>query len=76
MVRLDELDPADRKLGELLQSLELVDAQTLSALWAESRRQHRPLRQVLLAGGYLNRTSSEIAADFICAGRAVSQIRQ
>jgi hypothetical protein len=49
----DELDPADRKLGELLQSLELVDGDTLIALWSEARRQHRPLRQVLLAGSYL-----------------------
>ncbi len=49
----DELDPADRKLGELLQSLELVDPDTLIALWNEARRQHRPLRQVLLAGNYL-----------------------
>ena len=49
----DDLDPADRKLGELMKSLELVDAETLTALWAESRRLRRPLRQVLLAGGYL-----------------------
>src|SRR5262249_1720845 len=49
----DDLDPADRKLGELLRSLELVDADTLQALWGEARRQHRPLRQVLLAGSYL-----------------------
>ena len=45
----NDLDPADRKLGELMRSLELVDGETLVALWAEARRQHRPLRQVLLA---------------------------
>jgi chromosome segregation ATPase len=50
----DDLDPADRKLGELLRSLELVDQDTLIALWNESRRQHRPLRQVLLNGTYLS----------------------
>lgn len=49
----DDLDPADRKLGELLRSLELVDSDTIGALWGESRRQRRPLRQVLLSGGYL-----------------------
>jgi chromosome segregation ATPase len=49
----DDLEPADRKLGDLLRSLELVDAETISALWIEARRQRRPLRQVLLAGGYL-----------------------
>ncbi len=50
----DDLDPADRKLGELLRSLDLVDADTLLALWSEARRQHRPLRNVLLASGNLN----------------------
>lgn len=49
----DEIDPADRQLGELLASLELVDDDTLQALWAEARRQRRSLRQLLLAGGYL-----------------------
>ncbi|MFL5329096.1 MAG: hypothetical protein ACJ8C4_09275 [Gemmataceae bacterium] len=48
-----ELDPGDRTLGELLRSLELVDDQTLSALWLEARRQRRSLRQVLLASGKL-----------------------
>ena len=48
---LEELDPGDRQLGELLRSLELVDADTLTALWAEAARQRRPLRQVLLASG-------------------------
>ncbi len=46
----DDLDPGDRKLGELLKSLELIDADTLTALWLEARRQRRTLRQVLLAG--------------------------
>src|SRR5207253_9196644 len=49
----DEVDPADRQLGEVLASLELVDQDTLQALWAEARRQRRPLRQLLLGGGYL-----------------------
>jgi chromosome segregation ATPase len=46
-------DDNDRKLGELLRSLELVDAETLAALLTEARRQRRSLRQALLAGGYL-----------------------
>jgi hypothetical protein len=35
----------------LLRSLDLVDADTLTALWAEAGRQRRTLRQVLLASG-------------------------
>jgi serine/threonine protein kinase len=46
-----ELDPGDRQLGELLKSLDLVDAETLASLWNEATRQHRTLRQVLLANG-------------------------
>jgi len=49
----EEMDPGDRKLGELLRSLNLVDADTLASLMVEARRQHRTLRQALLAGGYL-----------------------
>jgi chromosome segregation ATPase len=45
----DDVDPGDRQLGELLRSLELVDADTLTALLLEARRQRRSLRQVLLS---------------------------
>ena len=48
-----EVEPGDRKLGELLQALDLVDGDTLKSLLVEARRQRRSLRQVLLAGGYL-----------------------
>lgn len=48
---LDELDPGDRQLGELLRSHGLVDGETLTALWNEAGRQRRTLRQVLLASG-------------------------
>jgi len=48
-----DVDAADRQLGELLRSLELIDADTLTALWMEARRQRRSLRQLLLAGNYL-----------------------
>src|SRR5439155_13012764 len=48
-----EVDPGDRQLGDLLRSLDLVDADTLVALWREARRQRRSLRQLLLAGNYL-----------------------
>jgi hypothetical protein len=48
-----DVEPADRQLGDLLRSLELVDADTLSALLVEARRQRRSLRQVLLAGNFL-----------------------
>jgi hypothetical protein len=49
----DDLDPGDRQLGELLQSHGLVDADTLTGLWAEAARQRRTLRQVLLASGVI-----------------------
>lgn len=45
------VDPADKKLGNLLRALGLVDAEALTALLAESRRQRRSLRQVLLSSG-------------------------
>ena len=48
-----EVDPGDRQLGELLRSAELIDADTLTALLLEARRQRRSLRQLLLAGNYL-----------------------
>jgi chromosome segregation ATPase len=48
-----ELEPGDRQLGDLLRSLDLIDADTLAALLLEARRQRRTLRQVLLAGNYL-----------------------
>jgi hypothetical protein len=47
------IEPGDRNLGELLRSLDLVDADTLAALLLEARRQRRSLRQLLLAGNYL-----------------------
>ncbi len=49
----DEIAPADRQLGELLRGLGLVDADTVSVLWADARRQRRTLRQLMLANGYL-----------------------
>lgn len=49
----EELEPGDRQLGELLRSLSLVDADTLTALWADAVRQRRTLRQVLLASGVI-----------------------
>jgi hypothetical protein len=48
-----EVEAGDRQLGDLLRSMELVDADTLTALLVEARRQRRSLRQLLLAGGYL-----------------------
>ncbi len=48
-----EVDPGDRSLGELLRSLDLMDADTLMTLLLEARRQRRSLRQLLLAGNYL-----------------------
>src|SRR5262249_25136114 len=44
-------DAGDRKLGETLAGLQLIDDETLTALLMEARRQRRSLRQVLLASG-------------------------
>jgi hypothetical protein len=49
----DAGEPGDRQLGELLVARGLVDANTLDALAEEARRQHRSLRQTLLASGAL-----------------------
>lgn len=49
--RDEELSPADRHLGELLRTRDLVDADTLQSLWADAIRQRRSLRQVLLSSG-------------------------
>src|SRR5262249_52519859 len=46
-----EVEPGDRKLGELLLSLGLVEEEMLLPLWSEARRQRRSLRQVLLSSG-------------------------
>jgi DNA repair exonuclease SbcCD ATPase subunit len=46
-----DVDPADRRLGDQLRALDLIDADTLTALLVEARRQRRSLRQVLLASG-------------------------
>jgi chromosome segregation ATPase len=48
-----DVEPGDRQLGDLMRSLQLVDAETLTALLVDARRQRRSLRQLLLAGGYL-----------------------
>ncbi len=47
----EPVDSGDRNLGELLTTLQFIDATTLSALLVEARRQRRSLRQVLLASG-------------------------
>lgn len=48
---MEDLDPGDRQLGELLRSHGLVEGDTLAALWAEAGRQRKTLRQVLLLSG-------------------------
>ncbi len=48
-----EVEPGDRQLGETLRSLGLVDADTLTALLVEARRQRRSLRELLMDGNYL-----------------------
>jgi chromosome segregation ATPase len=46
-----DVDPGDRKLGDLLRTLQLIEADTLTALLVEARKQRRSLRQILLASG-------------------------
>ena len=47
------VDKGDEKLGQVLREAQLVDADTLTALLAEARRQRRSLRQVLLSSGVI-----------------------
>jgi chromosome segregation ATPase len=49
----EPLDPGDEKLGATLQTLGLVDKETLTALFIDARRQRRSLRQALLASGVI-----------------------
>ncbi len=46
-----DIEDGDRQLGSLLRSLQLVDEETLAALWTEATNRRRTLRQVLLASG-------------------------
>jgi hypothetical protein len=47
------VDQGDQKLGQVLRAAQLIDADPLTALLAEARRQRRSLRQVLLASGVI-----------------------
>jgi hypothetical protein len=47
------VDQGDQQLGQVLRGAQLIDADTLTALLAEARRQRRSLRQVLLASGVI-----------------------
>lgn len=49
----NDLDPADKKLGELLRSFDIIDRESLLTMWEEAKRQRRTLRHLLLSGGYL-----------------------
>ncbi len=53
VTKTDSVDPTDKKLGEQLVSLHLVEAETLSSLMAEAKKTRKSLRQSLLNGGYL-----------------------
>jgi hypothetical protein len=46
-------EQGDQRLGDVLRELQLVDADALTALLAEARRQRRSLRQVLLTSGVI-----------------------
>ncbi|MCS6851968.1 MAG: hypothetical protein NZ700_12460, partial [Gemmataceae bacterium] len=48
-----DIEPGDRRLGDLLRCLGLIDEDTLTALLVEARKQRRSLRQALLASGVL-----------------------
>ncbi|GIW82660.1 MAG: hypothetical protein KatS3mg105_4467 [Gemmatales bacterium] len=50
---MTEIEPGDKRLGELLQSHGLIDERSLTALLVEASRQRRSLRQVLLASGHV-----------------------
>lgn len=46
-----DIDSADRQLGELLCSLDLIEPESLTALLVEAWKQRRSLREILLASG-------------------------
>jgi len=71
----DDLEPADRKLGELLRELNIVDRETLDVLWQEARRQRRTLRQILLAGGYLTLYQLALIESGNLAGLVLGRFR-
>jgi chromosome segregation ATPase len=70
-----EVEPGDRQLGELLRSLELVEADTLAALLAEAKRQRRSLRQLLLSGGYLTLYQMALIEAGNVAGLVLGPVR-
>src|SRR5262249_32695826 len=70
-----DVEPGDRQLGELLRSLELVDADTLMTLLAEARRQRRSLRQLLLSGGYLTLYQMALIEAGNVAGLVLGPVR-
>lgn len=47
------VDPGDRKLGDLLLSLGLIERESLTALLIEAHHQRKTLRQLLLAGNFM-----------------------
>jgi chromosome segregation ATPase len=49
----EEVDEVNLKLGLLLQSYELIEAETLSTLLREASRQRQSLRQILLSSGLI-----------------------
>jgi hypothetical protein len=51
ILNLGPLEEGDQRLGDALRVLQLVDAESLTTLLAEARRQRRSLRQLLLASG-------------------------
>ena len=50
---IETIEPPDKKLGDQLISLRLVESDTLLALMTEAKKSRKSLRQALLNGGYL-----------------------
>lgn len=50
---IETIEPLDKKLGDQLTSLRLVETDTLLALMTEAKKSRKTLRQALLNGGYL-----------------------
>jgi chromosome segregation ATPase len=69
------VDAGDHKLGQVLRESQLIDADTLTALLAESRRQRRSLRQVLLASGVITLYQLALIEAGNIAGLALGPVR-
>lgn len=62
---IETIEPPDKKLGDQLISLRLVESDTLLSLMTEAKKSRKSLRQALLNGGYLTFTKWHLSKQGI-----------